>query len=154
MASVSRRQRGEGRAVAPTNPPPATSTTSDISLYCFIHNTEWPQNAFPIKVDRAATVGELRNIIYAKMAGLPAFKGVQARNIRLWAVSILYSNEEEFRNFRAKGQELYPAWKISKVFSEEPHEDHIHVIVELPGPGKSQISFSAFSSSPNEMPCS
>jgi hypothetical protein len=106
-----------------------------ITIFCLIHG-EPATSAFPVKILESDTVGDLKKLI--KSENIPRFDDIAAHELKLWSVSIPVDNTSVLENLvlennKEKGvQELLPVKKISKIFPDEPAEEHIHIIVERP----------------------
>ena len=112
-----------------------------LTIFCLVRG-EPATNAFPIEIDENKNIGTLRELIKSKKKN--RFHDIDANELKLWSVSISVDDtsalgELVLENNKEKGvQELFPVKKISKIFSEEPAEEHIHIIVERPT-GKKEI---------------
>ena len=106
-----------------------------VTIFCLVHG-EPVANAFPIEIDENKTIGTLKELI--KLKKVPEFNDIAADKLRLWSVNIPVNDtsaleELVLENNEEKGvQELLPVKKINKVFTEEPADEQIHVIVERP----------------------
>jgi hypothetical protein len=92
---------------------------------------------FPIEIAESKTVGALRKAI--KDEKRHAFKHVDADTLVLWKVSIpvnrsLTENLGKL-NFVDEGS-LLPVNRLSKVFSDQPEEEHLHIVVRSPPAGE------------------
>ena len=103
-------------------------------LNCWIFNEDHT-SVFPIEVDRTKTIGNLKNAI--KVDQHIAFQHVDPRNLDIWMVSILIDPSLK-QNFDKLGLQneppLLPGAKLSKVFSDEPKDEHVHIVVRPPPP--------------------
>lgn len=104
-------------------------------LFCLIYGDDPSQNAFPVKVERASTVGGLKELI--KVKKVPEFDNFAADKLELWKVNISIDKLGTLdRNFNiddyAIGEKLSPLRKIDKIFPDEPADEHIHIIAEKP----------------------
>jgi hypothetical protein len=105
------------------------------TLFCLVHG-EPASKAFSVKVQKNDTVDDLKKLI--KREKHPRFEDIAADELNLWAVSVPVDDttalkELALENNKDKGiQELHPVKKISKVFPDEPPDEHIHVIVVPP----------------------
>jgi hypothetical protein len=103
-----------------------------VTLFCLIQgNLPAVTHAFPVKVSKDETIGELKDAIKEKSS--QSFAGIDAKDIKLWKVEIPDDHYDELSNISFQDQdELLPTKKISKYFPDSPAEEHIHVIVEQP----------------------
>jgi hypothetical protein len=88
---------------------------------------------FPVKVAKSESVVALKEVIKDK--NQQAFKGVDARSLDLWKVSIPVDQglEEKLNDIELNDNEsLSPVDKLSKVFLGSPEERHLHIIVRSP----------------------
>jgi len=98
------------------------------------------ENAFPVDIDtdKVKTVGHLKDAIKEKIDD-----NVKAKNIKLWKVDISLKEENKKLNLintkininikeELDGVELLPLSKISKHFSSQPADEHIHIIIQHP----------------------
>jgi Crinkler effector protein N-terminal domain len=105
------------------------------TLFCLVHG-EPTTNAFPVKIARTDTVGDLKKLIKSEKEN--DFHNIDANKLRLWSVNIHVDNtssleELVLENNKDKGvQELLPVKRINRVFTDEPADEHIHVIIERP----------------------
>ena len=101
-------------------------------LYCLVHGDKSP---FPIEINREKTVGQLKDAIVAKKPH--RFYSIDADSLDLWKVEIESRNKEKLLNVQLHDEDaLDPTRKISKAFPEERLEEHIHIIIRAPEPGK------------------
>ena len=109
---------------------------SIITLSCLVAGENPYDNAFNVKVNKTEAVSELRDAIKEKKQN--DFANVDADKLKLWKVDI--SLEEENNKFELvntkinvnikdelEGEELPPLSKISKHFSSQPADEHIHI---------------------------
>jgi hypothetical protein len=91
---------------------------------------------FPIEIAESKTVGALRKAI--KDEKRPAIDHLPADTLVLWKVSIPV-NQNLTENLRkldfVDESSLLPVKKLSKVFSDQPEDEHLHIIVRVP-PGE------------------
>ena len=92
-------------------------------------------SAFPIDITKNKLVGHLKQHIH-KERGL-RFEHVEAVELTLWLISIPVNDDALFESLLLNDEDngtrkLSPGWKISKIFSEEPADEHVHIIVEPP----------------------
>ena len=99
------------------------------------------ENVFEVDIDNNKTVNRLKDAI--KENQKPFFDNIAPKELKLWKVDI--SLEEENKklelvntkiNVNIKdelgGVELLPLSKISKHFTSQPADEHIHIIVQRP----------------------
>ncbi|CAG8813368.1 41151_t:CDS:2, partial [Gigaspora margarita] len=111
----------------------------DILLNCMVHGeTPAVDCVFIVKVAKSERVDILKDIIKEKQQ--PAFNHIRASQLSLWKVSLpLDSNVDKVLkqlvledNITKGVQKLLPTKKLSSYFTDEPAEEHLHVIVEPP----------------------
>ncbi len=85
---------------------------STITLSCLVVGENPYDNAFNVKVNKTEAVSELKDAIKEKKA--PEFDNFATDKLKLWKV------------------ELLPLSKISKHFTSQPADEHIHIIVQRP----------------------
>ena len=110
------------------------SMSDPITLFCLVHG-EPSQHAFPIDITKNKFVGHLKQHIHKQCH--PRFEHVEAAKLTLWRVSIPVNDDALFESLVLNEednstQKLSPGWNISKIFSEEPADEHVHIIVEPP----------------------
>jgi hypothetical protein len=114
---------------------------SSITLSCLVVGENPYENAFAVEIDTTKLVSFFRDAIKEKKQN--DFANVDADKLKLWKVDI--SLEEENKklelvntkiNVNIKdelgGVELLPLSKISKHFTSQPADEHIHIIVQRP----------------------
>ena len=114
---------------------------STITLSCLVVGENPYENVFEVDIDNNKTVNRLKDAIKEKKQN--DFANVDADKLKLWKVDI--SLEEENKklelvntkiNVNIKdelgGVELLPLSKISKHFTSQPADEHIHIIVQRP----------------------
>ena len=103
-----------------------------VILCCGIYGEK---SIFSVKIRRGQLVDELKEAIVAKNPH--RFHGIDAYSLDLWKVEIESRNKEKLLNVQLHDEDaLDPTRKISKAFPEEPLEEHIHIIIRAPEPGK------------------
>ncbi|RGB40182.1 hypothetical protein C1646_753552 [Rhizophagus diaphanus] len=101
-----------------------------ITLLCFVKGNTLV-NAFPVDIDKDWLVGHLKEAIKTKNP--QTFANINAKDIKLWKVSIPSDQDDQLRNLILQNSdELLAIRKISKYFPDLPFEEYIHVIVKLP----------------------
>src|SRR5437016_3525264 len=111
---------------------------STITLSCLVVGENPYENAFPVDIDtnKVKTVGHLRDAI--KENQKPFFDNIAPKELKLWKVDISLKEENEKLiavntkiNVNIKedlgGEELPPLSKISKYFTSQPADEHIHI---------------------------
>ncbi|CAG8729434.1 8420_t:CDS:2, partial [Funneliformis mosseae] len=99
------------------------------------------ENAFAVEIDTMKLVSFFRNAIKEKKA--PEFDNFATDKLKLWKVDISLEEENEKLNLvntkinvnikeELGGVELLPLSKISKHFTSQPADEHIHIIVQRP----------------------
>jgi hypothetical protein len=124
----------------------------DFSINCILKGqkgTTVQQRVLPIEVPPSKTVGYLRELI--KERKKVYFNNVDTDALNLWGVSIPLDDNADvalkelvFEENGEKGiRRLLPAKRLSSYFSDQPKEDHIHVVIEPPS-GEWQKSLRSF----------
>ena len=114
---------------------------STITLSCLVVGENPYENAFNVKINKTEAVSELRKTIKEEKA--PEFDNFATDKLKLWKVDISLEEENEKLNLvnekinvnikdELKGIELKPLSKISKHFTSQPADEHIHIIVQRP----------------------
>ncbi|KAG0369128.1 hypothetical protein BGZ54_000242 [Gamsiella multidivaricata] len=115
----------------------------DLSLFCLIDG-EPTSNAFLVSIPSTDTIGHLKKLIKAKKT--VAFADVAADKLTLWRVSVTITDDDEEipilldnveKNDKKK---LGPATRLHKVFPEDLPEETIHIIVQRPPLGISELN--------------
>jgi hypothetical protein len=108
---------------------------SMLTLLCYVRGDDYKQ-AFPVKIDKAESVAELRKSIKEKRR---AFRDVDADSIVLWSAPILCDRRLKAQVeglILAEDNSLEPADILSDVFSAGLKQRHVHVVVERPDIGE------------------
>ena len=111
---------------------------STITLSCLVAGENPYENAFNVKVNKTEAVSELRDAIKEKIDD-----NVKAKDLKLWKVDISFEEENEKLKLvntkinvnikeELEGVKLLPLSKISKHFTSQPADEHIHIIVQRP----------------------
>ena len=109
------------------------SVTSDsplLEINCLAHG-EPRSHIFPVEIASTKTVGALKDAIKEKKQ--PAFDHVPANTLVLWKVSfpVDESLDGNLTNFLDE-ESLSPVHGLSKVFSDMPKEEYLHIVVKGP----------------------
>ncbi|GBC32911.2 hypothetical protein GLOIN_2v1571020 [Rhizophagus irregularis DAOM 181602=DAOM 197198] len=117
--------------------PRVMSTTT---LSCLVVGESPYENAFQVVIDttQIKTVALLKDAIKEKIDD-----NVKAKDLKLWKVDISFEEENEKLKLvntkinvnikeELEGVELKPLSKISKYFTSQPADEHIHIIVQRP----------------------
>ena len=110
------------------------SGTLDLNCLVLGHDTS---RIFPIEIAERKTVGALKDVIKDKKEH--AFRHVDADALLLWKVSIpvnrsLTENLSKL-DFVDDGS-LLPVKRLSGVFSDQPEDEHLHIVVRVPPAGE------------------
>jgi hypothetical protein len=106
-----------------------------VTLLCLVHGNS-SEHAFPVRIDKTLLVGDLTKEIKKEKEN--DFHNIDADKLILWKVNIPQINTMAIQKLilkddKGKGiEKLWSASKISKFFSNQPADEHIHVIVESP----------------------
>jgi hypothetical protein len=106
-----------------------------LELNCFIQGND-PSHIFPVKIARTESVGTLKKAI--KEEKKPELDHVTASSLKLWKVSIPVNDsfKENISNVELREKEtLSPVDKLSYLFTVQPEEGHLHVMVHSPPAG-------------------
>lgn len=127
---------------AASQPPGATHLTPhselqpQFNLKCCVLGDDTSHIKFQIKIAGRETVGAFKKPIRAEKTH--AFKHVDADTLVLWKASIPVDQgrtekllELDFVNERP----LLPMSRLSKVFSDQPEDEHLHIVVRAPPAG-------------------
>ncbi|RGB22487.1 hypothetical protein C1646_677806 [Rhizophagus diaphanus] len=88
-------------------------------------------NAFAININKNKTISELKSLIQKEKHN--DFAGIDSDQLKLWQVEIPDNCYDELTNSQLLGNnELLATKKISKYFTKNPADEHIHIIVTLP----------------------
>ncbi|KAG0195434.1 hypothetical protein BGX28_001374, partial [Mortierella sp. GBA30] len=109
-------------------------TDNHLTLFCLVDG-ESTSLTFSVEIDRTKTVDHLKKLIKTEKS--PEFDDMAADRLTLWRVSIPTINGDKssilLRNILVNDkQELGPATRLSKVFTNKSPEETIHIIVRRP----------------------
>ncbi|PKK59834.1 hypothetical protein RhiirC2_794242, partial [Rhizophagus irregularis] len=109
--------------------PRSKKSRSTITLFCMVQ--ENIHNAFAININRNKTISELKSLIQKEKYN--DFAGIDPDQLKLWQVEIPDEHYDELVNLQLhENNELLATKKISKYFTKDPADEHIHIIVSLP----------------------
>ncbi|KAK3821954.1 MAG: hypothetical protein J3R72DRAFT_28194 [Linnemannia gamsii] len=112
-----------------------------LTLFCLVDGDATSQ-AFPVTTSNTTTVGELKKLIKADNSA--TFKGVDAKNLTLWRVSVPVNTDNQHNPIGLdkieSRTELNPIVEVSGVFPKTPPKETIHVIVQRPLPARTSHS--------------
>ncbi|RGB25122.1 hypothetical protein C1646_772166 [Rhizophagus diaphanus] len=111
---------------------------STITLSCLVVGENPYENVFEVDIEKNRSISKFKDAIKEKIDD-----NVKAKDLKLWKVDISLEEENEKLelvntkiNVNIKeelgGVELLPLSKISKHFSSQPADEHIHIIVQRP----------------------
>src|SRR5258705_41801 len=106
-----------------------------LDLNCLVLDDD-ASHIFPIEIAERKTVGALKDVIKVKKR--PAFDHVPADTLILWKVSIPVNRnltENLSKLDFIDENSLLPVKKLSKIFSDQPEDEHLHIVVRVP-PGE------------------
>ena len=114
---------------------------SIITLSCLVVSENPYENAFEVNIEINRSISKFKDAIKEKLH--PKFENVTANDIKLWKVDISFEEENkklELVNTKINvnikeelgGEELSPLSKISKHFTSQPTDEHIHIIIQRP----------------------
>jgi len=106
-----------------------------LRLNCWVLGDD-PVNVFPAEIQSEETVGHLKDLIMSKN---PQFYGIPASSLALWKVDfpIDLTLRQHLSNVNLVDEEVLFPFRLSKVFTDPPLQDHLHMIVRYPPPGES-----------------
>ena len=115
-------------------PRSSTDTPAETTLFCLVHG-EPPSSFFSVTVGNHEDLDGLRKLI--KKVNEPDFDKFAPRKLKLWRVDIPFNSPnlgDSSVNIASvlQGQEFLPPNKVGDIFTTQPNEDNIHIIVELP----------------------
>ena len=116
-------------SIAPPDPQPL------LVLNCLILGDS-RNNIFPVEIARAKSVGSLKKAIREEKH--PAFQHIASDTLTLWDVSeVVDANlENTLAEIHFEEREpLSPVARLSKVFSNSPVEDRLHIVIGRPTEG-------------------
>lgn len=105
-------------------------------LNCLVYgDTPAVNRVFLVKVRKSGTVSMLKKAIKGKKQC--RFSGIDAGQLALWKVSLPLDSKGLENlvlddNFTKGAQKLHPEKKLSRYFTDEPAEEHLHIIVNPP----------------------
>ncbi|CAO3565162.1 unnamed protein product [Mortierella alpina] len=109
---------------------------NSLSVFCLVDG-ETPACAFRISISFTATVSDLKKLI--KTEKTPRFDNVASDELTLWRIFISPTNVDDDEvpvslDTLTQKMKLRPISRLSKVFTEQPSEEAIHIIVQRPPP--------------------
>jgi hypothetical protein len=110
-----------------------------LDLNCLVLGND-ANHIFPIEIAERKTVGALKDAIKDKKEY--AFPHVDADTLILWKVSIPVNQSltETLSklDFVDEGS-LLPVRRLSGVFSDQPEDEHLHIVVRVPPAGEYEL---------------
>ncbi|KAF0412228.1 crinkler family protein [Gigaspora margarita] len=114
---------------------------STITLNCLVVGENPYDNAFAVEIDTTKLVSFFKKAIKEELR--PKFEKLSPNDIKLWRVEISLEEENEKLKLvntktnvnikeELEGVELKSLSKISKHFTSQPADEHIHIIVQRP----------------------
>src|ERR1700729_1040840 len=121
--------------VAVIHPNSPSESQPQLNLNCLVLGHD-ASRIFPIEIAESKTVGALKDAVKDKKEH--AFPHIDADTLFLWKVSIPV-NQNLTENLSkldfVDESSLLPVKRLSKVFSDQPEDEHLHVVVRVP-PGE------------------
>jgi hypothetical protein len=117
------------------HPNSSSESQPQLNLNCLVLGDD-ASHIFPIEIAERKTVGALKDAIKDKKR--PAFDHVPADTLILWQVSIPVNRnltEHLSKSDFVDESSLLPVKRLSKVFSDQPEDEHLHIVVRVP-PGE------------------
>jgi hypothetical protein len=112
-----------------------------LKLFCIIYpSVNSVKNPFSVLLANNETVIDLKNAI--KLKASPSLNNYTASELTLYNVSIPDDDSSSLAEKLAilqleEGSKLnHATWDLSKFIKEEPLEEHIHIVVQVPSAGK------------------
>ena len=121
--------------LAVIHPNSPSESQPQLNLNCLVLNND-TSHIFPIEIMESKTVGTLRKAI--KDEKRPAFDHVPTDALLLWKVSIPVNRnltENLSKLLFVDEGSLLPVERLSKVFADQPEDEHLHIVVQVP-PGE------------------
>ncbi|GES79684.1 hypothetical protein RCL_jg23402.t1 [Rhizophagus clarus] len=117
-----------------TLPSPGLTTEPEITLNCLIHS-EPIDYIFRVIVRNNTTIDVFRKLIKEKNE--PEFNEIATRLLKLWKVDVHFDSDNLGNpdvNIATvlNGNKFFSRYRVGNVFPEQPPEDHVHIIIELP----------------------
>ncbi|RHZ69128.1 hypothetical protein Glove_290g6 [Diversispora epigaea] len=109
-----------------------------IKLFCLIKGDS-ARHAFPVKIDRDDTIGDLKKAIKAEKPN--DFFRVDADKLRLWKEEIPDDKDDLLSVLSLQDEdELFSTRDIEFYWTDTPKKKHIHVIIKQPVSMSREIS--------------
>ena len=115
------------------NPSWHSASSCNLLLLCFISGDDYPSEVFPIKIASTDSVYTMKKAIKEK--NNISLQHVGASALKLWRVSIPvdHGSKEYVRKVKFNDEEaLSPVEELSRVFLDQPEDEHLHIIVRCP----------------------
>ena len=119
---------------------------NNITLACLVEKDDPYGNCFDVEINKMRAICVLKDLIKDKRK--PRFDHLPANELRLWKVnvSLVKSNENNKLEVLVKretavikekleGEKLLALKDVQDYFGDQPHKNHIHIIIECP-PGE------------------
>src|SRR5271170_2109070 len=101
-----------------------------ITLFCLVKGNT-TANAFEVDIEKDKSISHLKKVIKAEQP--QTFANVDAKDIKLWKVTIPGDQDDQLRNLILQDRdELLAINDIGDYWPTSPPKKHIHVIVKLP----------------------
>jgi hypothetical protein len=111
------------------------SMSLDFNLNCWIFGEDL-HDIITVSISKNANINTLKNAIWDM--NKRDFDGFSARSLHLWKASISIDAELDPHSLNLVNDDsLHPLRMLSKVFTDPPLEEHLHIIVRPPPTGES-----------------
>ncbi|KIM72338.1 hypothetical protein PILCRDRAFT_742219 [Piloderma croceum F 1598] len=113
-------------------PNPPSQLQPQLNLNCLVLGHD-ASHVFPIEIAESKTVGALRKAI--KDEKRPAFDHIPTDTLLLWKVSIPVNRnltENLSKLDFVDESSLLPVKRLSRVFLDQPEDEHLHIVVRVP----------------------
>ena len=129
-------------------PQPDSPFEPEFDINCSVLNGDG--RVFSVKIAQSASVDALKKAI--KKAMEPEFDHVAAIRMDLWKVSFPDDQnlQKNIDNLDLDEKPLSSMAKLSRIFSDEPKDEHLHIVVRVPPTG-GELGFSFCTSRANDI---
>ena len=108
----------------------AVNMSSIITLFCLVHG-ESGQYAFSVRLDRDLLISDLKKLIKEEKPN--DLRNIDADQLALCKVNIQDEDEDALKNFDPREDDkLCATSQVAKYFSDNPPEEHVHIIIKYP----------------------
>ena len=106
-------------------------STLPLRLNCLVFGSD-PARLFTVNIDGLKNAYELRAAI--KHEQKPEYDNITADTLRLWSVDLTLDNNlnKNVQQAVEKGQPMQPLTKLNRIFTSQPKDDRLHIVVQPP----------------------